>query len=48
LYILVGIYKVEDGALKAYYGEVICISEFGSYRTEYRNKGRSHIDLGVV
>ena len=29
-------------------GEVICISEFGSYRTEYWNKDRSDIDLVVV
>ena len=27
---------------------VICISEFGSYRTEYWNKDRSDIDLAVV
>lgn len=29
-------------------GQVICISEFGSYRTEYWNKDRSDIDLAVV
>lgn len=28
--------------------EVVCISEFGSYRTEYWNKDRSDIDLAVV
>lgn len=29
-------------------GYVICISEFGSYRTEYWNEGRSDIDLAVI
>lgn len=29
-------------------GCVICISEFGSYETEYWNEGRSDIDLAVV
>ena len=29
-------------------GGVICISEFGSYRTEYWNKDRSDIDLVIV
>lgn len=29
-------------------GQVICISEFGSYRTEYWTKDRSDIDLAVV
>lgn len=29
-------------------GSVICISEFGSYRTEYWRKDRSDIDLAVI
>ncbi|MDR3594848.1 nucleotidyltransferase domain-containing protein [Clostridium sp.] len=29
-------------------GYIICISEFGSYETEYWNEGRSDIDLAVV